>query len=185
MINIVAATGDSQAYLVVFLIAFSLEGIVVMLHPTNGKAKQKTMERAPVLLCNMYILTFNNLQPHLDVVFLPLWKKLLFSFSGIFYESATLSPLLPNYHRNCDFDQYIWTCYEWFAPIRHVARFPALFTWWLFRFYFLTSFLLLLQPATRLGMTYCVYIYIFDGSPLFALSLASALRAQNTRSARL
>lgn len=102
------------------------------------------------------------LQPHLDVVFLPLWKKLLFSFSGSFYESPTLAPLLPNYHRNCDFDQYIWTCYEWFAPIRHVDRFPALFTWWLFRFYFLTSFLLLLQPATRLGMTYCVCIFVMD-----------------------
>lgn len=106
--------------------------------------------------------TFSNLQPHLDVVFLPLWKKLFFSFSGSFYESPTLAPLLPNYHRNCDFDQYIWTFYEWFAPIRHVDRFPALFTWWLFRFYFLTSFLLLLQPATRLGMTYCVCIFVMD-----------------------
>lgn len=68
MISIVAATGDYQAYLVVFLIAFSLEGIVVMLHPTNGKAKQKTMERAPVLLCNMYILTFNKMLGFSDLI---------------------------------------------------------------------------------------------------------------------
>lgn len=68
MINIVAATGDYQAYLVVFLIAFSLEGIVVMLHPTKGKAEQKAMERAPVLLCYMYILTFNKMLGFSDLI---------------------------------------------------------------------------------------------------------------------
>ena len=68
MINIVAATGDYQAYLVLFLIAFSLEGVVVMLHPTKGKAEQKTMERAPVLLCYMYILTFNKMLGFSDLI---------------------------------------------------------------------------------------------------------------------